>query len=456
VTRPPFWLDERRRRIARITRTLMKLRSRIHPKFLKLYYGWIMVGVVSAMRMFGGGLHGYGFTVFFLPVSQDLGLNRAQTSLAFSLARAEGAIEAPLIGYLIDRFGPKPLMTAAALLAGIGYVSLSWVNGYWDFLAVYLGLISLAYSAGFIQTPMVVANNWFIRQRARAMTVVGAAVTVGGTLITPLLAIVVTGWGWRWGAFWVGCIFLLVCVPLSLQVKRSPESVGLFPDGQSPDFLSSGASPQGKTHLQQDVTAAHALKTLAFWSLAFSMLARVGTQSTMMVHFIPMMVWKGMTQERAALLLSAFALLNLFFHFFLGWIADRMNKPRLLSLWMLLPMSALVILQFGQSPVFLWLFAILFSTLDAAFPVTWATTGDFFGRKFFATIRGNMTFFYMWGSALGPVIAGYLYDQTQSYSATLWGVLALLALSAGLTGLLIKPWKMKVGIPGAATESIAN
>jgi MFS family permease len=434
----------------------MKLISRIAVWFSKLYYGWVMVGIVSAMRMFGGGLHGYGFTVFFLPVSQDLGLNRAQTSLAFSLARAEGAIEAPLIGYLADRFGPRPLMVAAALLAGVGYILLSWVNGYLGFLAVYLGLISLAYSAGFIQTPMVVANNWFIRRRARAMTVVGAAVTVGGTLITPLLAAVVTGWGWRWGAFWVGSIFLIICVPLSLKVRRSPESVGLRPDGDPPaNNASIATSSQDHTALQQsaaaDVTATAALKTLAFWSLALSMLARVGTQSTMMVHFIPIMVWRGMTQERAAVLLSAFALLNLFFHFFLGWIADRVNKPRLLSFWMLLPMSAILILSSGESVVALWLFAMLFSTLDAAFPVTWATSGDFFGRKHFATIRGNMTFIYMWGSALGPVIAGYLYDQTQSYTAVLWGVLATLSVSALLTALLIKPWNIKSAAQGAET-----
>ena len=85
-------------------------------------------------------------------------------------------------------------------------------------------------------------------------------------------------------------------------------------------------------------------------------------------------------------------------------------------------MSGLLILLSGESVLSLWLFAVLFSTLDAAFPVTWATTGDFFGRRFFATIRGNMTFFYMWGSALGPVIAGYLYDRTQTYTASLWGV----------------------------------
>ncbi len=407
-----------------------------------------MVGVVSAMRILGGGLHGYGFTVFFLPVSQDLGLNRAQTSLVFSLARAEGAIEAPVVGYLVDRFGPKPLMVTAALLAGLGYIALSWIDSYTGFLITYLCLISLAYSAGFIQTPMVVANSWFIRRRARAMTTVGAAVTVGGTVITPLLAGVVNRWGWRWGAFLAGCAFLFICIPLSLQIKRSPESVGLRPDGDAPPAQEDDgatANPATRKYTSaEDISAAGALKTLAFWSLAFSMLARVGTQSTMMVHFIPIMVWKGITQERAALLLSAFALVNLGFHFLLGWIADRMNKPRLISLWMLLPVTALFVLIGSDSILSLWIFALLFATLDAAFPVTWAISGDFFGRKHFATIRGNMTFFYMWGSALGPVIAGYLYDQSQSYTLVLWGAAGALLLSATLTGLLIRPWRLKM------------
>ena len=417
-----------------------------------------MVGLVSALRVIGGGLHGFGFTVFFLPVSQDLELNRAQTSLAFSLARAEGAIEAPVIGYLVDRFGPRPLMVTAALLAGVGYIALSWVNNYTAFLVVYLGLISLAYSAGFIQTPMVIANNWFIRKRARAMTVVGSAVTIGGTLITPVLAATVTYFGWRWGAFFAGCAFLVICIPLSLKVVRSPESIGLQPDGAAPsDPFRSGVTADGSSSARMiatDVTAKDALKSLAFWSLAFSMLVRVGTQSTLMVHFIPIMVWKGISQERAAVLLSVFALLNLLFHFLLGWIADRVNKPRLLSLWMVLPLSAIVILTFGQSTLSLWLFAILYSALDAAFPVTWAIIGDFFGRKHFATIRGNMTFCYMWGSALGPVIAGYIYDQTQSYGSVLWGLVATLSLSVVLTGLLIKPWRVKIAaLDGAAVAS---
>ena len=440
----------------------MSLPSYLRNYFLRIYPGWVMVGLVSAMRVLGGGLHGYGFTVFFLPVSQDLGLNRAQTSLAFSLARAEGAIEAPLIGYLVDRFGPRPLMVTAALLTGVGYIGLSWVNNYVAFLMVYLGLISLAYSAGFIQTPMVIANNWFIRKRARAMTVVGSAVTIGGTLITPALAATVTHFGWRWGAFVAGCAFLIICIPLSLKVVGSPESIGLQPDGEAPlDAVRAGAAARNSSSARMiaaDVSARDALKTLAFWALAFSMLVRVGTQSTLMVHFIPIMVWKGMSQERAAVLLSAFALLNLLFHFVLGWIADRVNKPRLLSLWMILPLSAIVILIVGESSVSLWLFALLYSALDAAFPVTWAISGDFFGRKHVASIRGNMSFCYMWGSALGPVIAGYVYDQTQSYGSVLWGLVVTLSLSVLLTGLLIKPWRVKVAALGenAVAVTAAN
>ena len=115
-----------------------------------LYYGWRMIGLVSALRILGGGLHQYGFTVFFLPVTQDLNLTRASTSLAFSLARAEGSLAAPIVGYLLDRYGPKPLMLSATLLAGVGYILFSWINSYTTLLIVYLGVISIAFTAGFV------------------------------------------------------------------------------------------------------------------------------------------------------------------------------------------------------------------------------------------------------------------------------------------------------------------
>src|SRR3970040_3096659 len=106
----------------------------------RLYYGWRMIALGASIRMLAGGLHMYGFTVFFLPLSRDLGLSRAGTSLAFSLARAEGAIEGPLAGYMIDRFGARPIMLIGVVLKGVGYILFSRVNSYLTFLLVYLGV----------------------------------------------------------------------------------------------------------------------------------------------------------------------------------------------------------------------------------------------------------------------------------------------------------------------------
>jgi nitrate/nitrite transporter NarK len=100
----------------------------------------------------------------------------------------------------------------------------------------------------------------------------------------------------------------------------------------------------------------------------------------------------------------------------------------------------------------LWLFTIAFTLLDASFPIIWATVGDFFGRRNFATIRGMMSFFYMWGSFAGPIMAGAIYDRTQSYTMALWIMLGLLIFATLLVRFLIRPWRNRMAamnqIPG--------
>src|SRR5258706_4769382 len=97
-------------------------------KLTGLFYGWRMVAASAAVRLLGAGLHSYGFTVFFLPLSQELNLSRTATSFAFSLARAEGAIEGPIIGNLLGRYGPRPVMIAAASLLGVGDLVFLLIN----------------------------------------------------------------------------------------------------------------------------------------------------------------------------------------------------------------------------------------------------------------------------------------------------------------------------------------
>jgi sugar phosphate permease len=425
--------------------------GKISMQLAGLFYGWWMVAVGCGMRMLGGGFHLYGFTIFFLPITQELGLSRAATSLVFSLARAEGAIEGPLAGYLIDRFGPRPMMLAGVILSGLGYMLLAGIDSYYGFLAVYLGVISLSFSAGFMHSPMVLANTWFIRRRALAMTLISSAIGIGGTIITPLLAFSVQTWGWRQGAFLAGLGLLLIGVPLTLLVQRSPESMGLLPDGAPPVQSTVDASRARNPHMENektqeaDFTLRQAMRTWAFWMIVLATTTRVAVLNSLTVHFVPIMVWKGVSEQRAAAMLAIMALMSLPSHLFVGWIADHVSKPRLMGACMATGVASLLFLAYGESEWSLWVFTVLFTFMEAIFPVGWATVGDFFGRKSFATIRGTMSFFYLWGPAFGPVITGAIYDKYQSYDPMMSALIALALIAGCLYALLVKP-----GLPGLA------
>lgn len=413
-------------------------------KLTGLFYGWRMVAAAGALRVLGAGLHSFGFTVFFLPLSQDLKLNRTSTSLAFSLARAEGAIEGPVVGHLLDRYGPKPIMLAAVLLMGAGYLLLSQVNSYATFLIVYLGVISLAHAGGFMHAPMVLINSWFIRHRARAITISSAAFGLGGVLVAPVLSVIVQAWGWRWGAAIGGVLFLVVGLPLCLTIRRSPESMGLLPDGDRPASPAPGkAGPTIKSEV--DVTVAEALKSFAFWGSVLAAGIRNASYHAIGVHFVPFMVWKGLSQSEAALLLGVYAFLGMALTLILGWVADRANKPRMTALILFAAAGAMFLPIVGSSLWSLCLFTIFFAAVETTFPLGWAVVGDLFGRKHYAKIRGYMTLFYTWGGVLGPVIAGAIFDRWQTYEPLLWSLVVVFIVAGLFFASLNRSWQKATG-----------
>lgn len=407
-----------------------------------LFYGWRMVAASCALRVLGAGLHSFGFTVFFLPLSQDLNLNRTSTSLAFSLARAEGAIEGPIVGHLLDRYGPKPIMLAAALLMGVGYLLLSQVNSYISFLIVYLGVISLAHAGGFMHAPMALINTWFIRQRARAITINSAAFGMGGVLIAPLLSVVVQMWGWRWGAAIGGLLFLAIGLPLGLTIRRSPESMGLSPDGDEAVRGSPGADGAAQpTRAEINVTLAEALRSFAFWGSVLAAGVRNGSYHAISVHFVPLMVWKGLTQAEAAFLLSLYAFLGMAATLVLGWFADKANKPRLTAFILFTAAAAMFLPIVGSSFWTLCLFTIFFAAVETTFPLGWAVVGDLFGRTHYAKIRGYMVLFYTWGGVLGPVLAGAIFDRWGTYEPLLWGLIGVFIVAGLFFASLNRSWQ---------------
>ncbi len=408
------------------------------------FYGWRMVLVGCLFRILGGGFHFYGFTVFVLPLGKDLGVSRAATGLVFGLARAEGALEGPLAGYLIDRVGPRPIMMAAVLLTGLGYIFLYWVESYWTLLVIYLGVVSLAFGAGFMHCPMVLANSWFIRYRGRAMALVSSAIGVGGALLAPVLAYVVHHYGWRWGMVFAGAAFLCLGTPLAAMVRRSPEDMGLSPDGATPSRNASAAGRTAGATADRDVGIWEALRGSPFWLLVLATLFRVLGLTTVIQAFVPILVWKGVGELTASRFLGAFAALSLPTHLTVGWLSDRFNKARLMAVCMVLAAGALVLLTYAQDLRWIWLVLPLFSLVEAVFPVTWAMVGDLYGRRHFAKVRGNMGFFYQWGGLFGPALAGAIFDATQSYGPALLGIAVLYLISAGLYMCLSKPWLARV------------
>lgn len=413
----------------------------LRGRWSDLYYGWRMIAVGSTLRILGGGLYFYGFSVFFLPLSQDLGLSRAATSLVFSLARAQGAFEGPIAGYFMDRYGPRPLILIALIMTGVGHMLLSGVNNYITLVVVYMGVVSLSFHAGFMDAPMLIANTWFIRNRTMAMALISGSIGIGGFIFTPLLSAAVHSFGWRQAAFGCGVTFLLVGLPLALLVRRSPESMGLLPDGD-PVMTAHSAShgaQQKRTQEEANFALRDALRTSSFWFLTTATTIRVIVLSAINVHYIALMVWKGMTPQRAAFFLAAQAFMSLPSHLLFGWIGDKMNKPKLMALCMLLATTSMVLLANIHTEWAILLFTALFSVVESTFPVNWSTVGEYFGRKNFAKIRGSMSFISTWGSVIGPVVMGAIYDQTRSYDIMIWASAALLLVASGFYAMVRKP-----------------
>jgi sugar phosphate permease len=256
----------------------------------------------------------------------------------------------------------------------------------------------------------------------------------------------VQAWGWRWGAFLAGVGLIVVGVPISLFARRSPESMGLLPDGvplqaDASERKFSGAPAQGDRADTSDgeFTLRQAMRTSAFWMLVLATTTRVGVFNSITVHFVPIMVWKGVSEQRAAAMLATMALMSLPSHLLVGWIADFVSKPRLMGVCMAIGAGSILLLAYGEGEWSLWTFTLLFTFMEAIFPVGWATVGDFFGRKSFATIRGTMSFFYLWGPALGPVITGAVYDRDESYAAMMSVFVAVSLIAGCLYASLVRP-----------------
>lgn len=399
------------------------------PPQRRVFYGWWIVAVGCLQDMVKGGLFNTGFSLYFLPVLNELELSRAATSLPFSLAKLEAALVGPLAGYLIDRFDIRLMIALGTAMAGLGFILLSWTHSYVAFVAVFIGLMGTGFQTGFNHASMAAVNNWFLTKRSLAMSTLQTGQAIGGVILTPLVAIAVLQYGWRTAAFLSGVVVLLL-LPFALVVRRSPESMGLLPDGVPPPTRTTTRTQQRSRDLVE-LSTREALRTPAFWLMAAFHSLRNIPYGGVTVHLVPLLVWKGVEESHAAFFVGLMSFCAILVRLLAGWLGDRWSKQKIGALGVGLGALGLLILLYSDGAFWhMAVFVSLFAFADGINSVTWALVGDCFGRKNFATIRGWIGMAQSLATMPSAVFTGWVYDQTHSYTAVLMPFIVIYALAA--------------------------
>ena len=406
----------------------------------RVFYGWWILLLGSLINGIGGGIMYHSFTVFFLPLKRDLAVSSAAVSLLYGSARLEGGIDGTLYGYLIDRFGSRKMILIGASLAGIGLILLSTVHSFLSLFFIYVFVVSVGSNAGFFHPVSTAVNKWFIRHRGLGFSVITASGSIGGMIMAPLLSYIILTHGWRNGAICAGLMILTIAIPAALPMKRSPEALGLYPDGRPPlEVKPEAPNPLCPAATEVNFTVREALRTLPFWLLMTGISLRLLVTVALNTHFVPILVWRGMSEAASAYLVSLFALFSIPMTLALGWLGDRWNKARLCSVCMIPTLVAMLGMTFFRGNASLYFFPFAFAITMGNASLNWALIGDFFGRSSYATLRGIMGAGYGIATFFSPIFAGLIFDRTESYDFVLLTFSAILAVAATLFAFLRQP-----------------
>ena len=411
--------------------TLTAAKSRLK----KVYFGWWVLASTFVLGAMSGGVFGNSNAIFFGPVKEDLGLSSAQTSLIFSLSRAQGSVAGPVVGWIVDRFGARPMVIAGGLAASLGFILLSGVHNYWIYLLIFIGVVSTGRSAGLGQTLLSAVNKWFVRRRSLAMSICITGFTSGGAVLLPLITLGVHTIGWRDVMLYSGIFMAVITVPLAMLIRTSPESMGLEPDGgNTPER---GGNRRRTSTVPYDFSVGEALRTRAFWVLMIGAILRTSLWGGISVHAVEMLVWRGLDSQTAGFMFSLMFLLAVPMRLGAGALGQRFSIQPLLFVGEVLAGTAMASLLFLPGWLPILLFVGLLSVEQGSSTLHWVALGNYFGRASFATLMGIMSTCFNIGMLLTPLYAGWIFDHTGTYNLVLLTFVPVYGASA-ITCLLMR------------------
>ena len=418
----------------------------------KIFYGWYIVAAAAAINVYGAGVWFYGFPIFYKALLEEFGWTAAAGAAIISLSRLEGGIEGPIIGWAVDKFGPRKMAVIGAVITGFGFMAMSSVASFQvgpvhisalvAFGLLYAGWMSIGYNTGFGHASMASVNAWFIRRRSRAFSIFSLG--AGGSGLTVFaLGYMVNAYGWRTTAFLAGIGIFAIIIPLSMLLRHKPEQYGYLPDGDDPREAALNASTAATGQVRRgsmkvewseyDFSVKEALSTRAFWMLIMGTGARSFAMTSVVVHLIVYLTAvRDIPLVEASGALGLMVTISLIGRLGFGLLGDYMDKRHIMIGTLMLQTVGIFILMNATSMTQVWLFVVVYGiAYGGAIPIYMAIVGEYFGRKNYATIRGFNQLFHIPTTVSGPVFAGWIYDTTGNYSIAFGSFIVAMLLGVG-------------------------
>jgi sugar phosphate permease len=404
-----------------------------------LYWGWYVV--LGAFLIIGINYGArYSFGVFVKPMTLEYHWSRSVISAGMSILVLAYGIGGIFSGRLVDRIAPRWLITVGSALTAAGLFLTPFVREPWQFYITY-GLFGGFGSACF---GAVVCNSsvgkWFIRKRGMAIGAASIGIGAATMVLAPLAGWVVKVYGWRVGFLGLGGIILVVGVGLSqwFMGKTRPEDYGLLPDGGGGTEQWCDATSDGGP--QFGMSLGQILQDSRFWILASCYSIALMAEMSVMVHQVPYAQDQNIDRIAAASSVGVIGMASVLGRFFFGWLSDRIRDAKYAAAIGLFFMAAgIIVLLKADTVTLLFGSALLFGFgYGSMAPMIPYLVADRFGRHILGTAYGMLTFFMTVGGSIGPIITGYAYDVSGSYTSA-WLLNLTLLLMATFLILALKP-----------------
>jgi MFS family permease len=380
------------------------------PRWLP-HHAWFVAATGAVVYFFQSGMSGYLLGVLQPAWLSEFGWPATWLSVAFGIGSLIPGLAGVHVGRWTDRYGPRWMIIGGAVLLGVSYFSLAWVNGFFLF-CVFFGIGSIG-RAGMSNVPVSAAiARWFTGRRTLAMGLASTGISLAGVILVPLGTWLILNYGWRPTVVLLGLGVWVVIIPLAyLIMDRSPADRGMRPYGerlkQDPRRLPPGG----------DATLHEALHDSTFWLISAGQMLGTSTALAIGIHGQKAIIDKGVSPAEAAAAISLFATSALLSRFVYSWIGELVPAAPLLAFTYLMQSVGMLFLALSGPGPGIWLFALTFGfSLGGSVALQSVVVAELFGMRGYGAILGAMQLPSAIFSALSPIIAAAVHDLTGTYA----------------------------------------